>query len=254
MEKEIQKLIKMIKDATATFIKSFDRINGRILDMLSEPSPRVAENMKRIERMRKKLEQLPSKFTSSLKAFYSRFKEVTATVSAVHETYNDVKIGAWAQQFEKTALADFKRSLLKGGWAENVVQPIIKNLRTLTLNKAPLAALRQSLNEMLYTRGIATRYVSQVTRDVLSQHAGELHQQVATRFKFENFIYVGPIVENTRDHCRKWVAAAIHKIKDIPKMIEYARNKSGFNPMTTPDNFFSVRGGHNCGHQAIPKK
>jgi hypothetical protein len=113
-------------------------------------------------------------------------------------------------------------------------------------------------------QGLVERYSSQIARDSINRYNGTINNVLQAEFELDGFRYVGSLIETSREACNYLVEGSgpmeqfmrdgAYRIADLPEIIEKLKNLSGWNPETTPTNFFELRGGFNCRHEAIPIK
>lgn len=111
--------------------------------------------------------------------------------------------------------------------------------------------------------GHLERYVRQLTQDGLSQYDGTINQKVRDEYDMPYFRYVGSVIKTTRKHCSDLVNHAgvfsdlkkvngKYRVEDIPAIVRRSKGLPGWNSATTPETFFTYRGGYGCRHQIIP--
>jgi hypothetical protein len=113
-------------------------------------------------------------------------------------------------------------------------------------------------------QGLVERYSSQIARDSINRYNGTINNVIASEFELDGFRYIGSLIDTSRDSCNylvqgtgpmsEFMRDGVYRISDLPKIIEKLKNQSGWNDETTPTNFFELRGGYNCRHEAIPIK
>lgn len=92
-----------------------------------------------------------------------------------------------------------------------------------------------------YSRGIL--------RDVLFQYSRGFQQAVTNDLGLVWYRYVGGIIDTTRDFCRERNGGYFHKLEiESWASLDWA----GKNRLTTESSIFTLLGGYNCNHQAIP--
>lgn len=171
--------------------------------------------------------------------------------------------------------------------SKELTQPIKQILSRNLLVGATFADAERELRTFLTTTidpqtgdtfGHLNRYAKQLTRDALNQYDGAVKTQIQRDLKMTHFRYIGSMIKTTRSNCRHMITKGPvtemgrnkqpqtiqnrfadlrqddggYLVADIPTIIERSRGGGGWNPATTPENYFVNRGGFNCRHEAIP--
>ena len=183
------------------------------------------------------------------------------------------------KQFANELTAPIKQILSKNVLIGSTFKDAELELRTFiqtTIDQAELTGVPE------VSLGHLNRYAKQITRDALNQYDGTVKQKIQQDLNLTHFRYVGSIIFTTRSNCRHMVSRdeivgepkgsgkkqrieqvanrfadlrqddGGYLVADIPTIIERSKGKSGWDPDTTPENYFVKRGGFNCRHEAIP--
>lgn len=130
----------------------------------------------------------------------------------------------------------------------------------------------------------SARYSKQIAVDTIWQYDGMVQKQLSEKLNLDAFMFVGSVIETSREGCihmvnapkpveictgkgekRKCVTkqnrfkdifleSGGFRVDDIPFIIEMNENDGGWNPETTPENYLSLRNGFNCRHQTVTYK
>jgi hypothetical protein len=134
----------------------------------------------------------------------------------------------------------------------------------------------------LEEQSIASRYLTQITRDSINQYDGTIQQKVSEEIGLDGFMFVGSVQDNSRPGCvhmtgipepvnicvgsgknRKCTLTANRfqdialesggfRKSDIGLIIQRNKNDKGWDPDTTEENYYSKRNGFNCRHFVVP--
>lgn len=110
--------------------------------------------------------------------------------------------------------------------------------------------------------GLLTRYARQITNDALRAYDGRRNIEVQKKYKLDGFRYVGSLIDDSRDNCGELVNGSgrfkdialgrgMYRVEDIPRIVELAKGRKGWNDSTTASTFALFRGGYNCRHEII---
>jgi hypothetical protein len=211
-----------------------------------------------------------TKYNDLIKGYLNNFDEMAKlgqqTAQAVAgRTVNPSTINALKKiEIERLAiqLVDPK------GIQSNVVDPIKRILfRSVTTGMDYESAVGEITNFVTGTQGsqgFMQRYTTQLARDSVNRYGGTINNVIKAEFELDGFVYVGSLIDTSRKICTDLVNGAgvfselrkdgAYRIVDLPIIVQRMKGNAGVNPDLTPDNFFELRGGYNCRHEAIPIK
>jgi hypothetical protein len=127
--------------------------------------------------------------------------------------------------------------------------------------------LRESLTDTKAGVGVLDRYVKQITTDSLNQFSRQYSTAISSDLKMDWYMYVGAIIDTSRDFCKALVKKKYFHRSEIPQIIngnftEFKQIKGKINEKTElPEgmiagtnsaNFFVYAGGYQCNHQIHP--
>ncbi len=156
---------------------------------------------------------------------------------------------------QKSAIQQTTNQLLGNGLDVALIQPVKDVLLAsassgMTIAQAELQ-LRTTILGNKQRLGHLERYVTQISRDSISQFDGMLQGRIQEELDLDGYSYEGSLIKDSRPQCIKWVGLGELPIKDLPALIQEAfTSGSGMIPGTTAVNFAAFRGGFNCRHFA----
>jgi len=198
-------------------------------------------------------------FEKSMLRFFDDFDQIGQNIRDLHNRVNSIKIPISELQAEKAIIVD---STINGLVQANMNQSFLIPVKQALFNKirfgASVTDTESYLRQMIMgdeNAGLIERWVGQVARDSANQYEGTIHQKVKEEYGLTKTAYVGPILENTRPQCERWVEMGEIEDSELQNEIDWANNYGkGMIPGTDPSTFAILRGGYNCVHTAIPTK
>ena len=112
--------------------------------------------------------------------------------------------------------------------------------------------------------GLLSRFYKNIALDSLNTWNGTVNQKIALEYNMIDYSYVGAIKSTSRPQCIRWVTelGGLMTREVIDAEMKLARRTigrgnasfQGYSVFLTPSlqNFPVIRGGHGCGHQAVP--
>lgn len=201
-------------------------------------------------------------FVNDTRAFLLNFDTVRKNALELHEQVSDLKYTPEfyealnkQQKFlvDKT-LYDLQQGGIKKYFVEDAKQVLLEAVSLGYSQKQIEKRLRQRLLSTPEKDSYYLRYATQVSRDSVNQYNGQVNQMVQDEYDLDMIGYVGSIVEDSRPFCvhvRKELKGKI-KISELPALLAKYSGSSGMIQNTNSKNFYIVRGGWNCRHEAIP--
>jgi hypothetical protein len=197
---------------------------------------------------------------SEMRGFLDDFDQIDANIRAVQQSLNGIRVAPDIFTQQKQWIVD---SVLNSLLEANVNLSFINPVKQLLYSRAAFGGsvvdaerqLRLLIKGDEKKYGVLQRWVGQTARDAVNQYTGTINQQIKVQYELTAIRYVGGLVEDSRDQCRRWVTDFKGYLRDadLPFEIEWAyKNGSGMMPDTTPENFCQKRGGYNCLHECIP--
>lgn len=210
---------------------------------------------------------------------------------AYDEDNNDIAAAPLRELLDNTVDVDearFIRKVIDGVTNEavisqNLLLPIREQLFDSIVNGESVTEVRRKLRTLIVSEeGVNSNllsYVSQLSRDALSQYEGARQDRIRKEFSLDGLIYLGTQIETTRP----WCCAMLHarsiplksasarrkcdeieraledyhlgdgryRVSDIQVFIDLGVGTSGFNENVTVDTFAQYRGGYACRHSIM---
>lgn len=199
-----------------------------------------------------------SSLDGNIDKFLVNFDEIGENVRRIHADVNDVNVPkALVNRQKQFAIDNTIYSLKEAQVSTHFTQPIRQLLfRRVTTGASLLDTERELRILMLGDKerlGAFRSWVGQIARDSINQYEGSIHQAVKNEFGFQRVRYIGGLVTDSREQCKRWEGIGTIDAVDLPAEINWAKNEgSGMILTTDVDNFLINRGGYNCRHRAIP--
>lgn len=197
-----------------------------------------------------------SGYDSRVKQYLKNFDDIKEAAITEQKIRNRITVAPRnLNNIQKSALQQTTNILLGNGLDANLVQPVKDVLLRSATSGMTIAQAEIQLRETILGNperlGKLDRYVTQVSRDSISQFDGMMQERIAKDYDLDGVSYEGSIIKDSREQCKRWATMGEIPIKDLPKEIEWAyANGSGMIPGTTKDNFCINRGGFSCRHFA----
>jgi hypothetical protein len=232
-----------------------------------------AQNLRTVGIIQQKLQSIISspEYRRSVKDYLGNFNDVAKLndkyYSALSDNYTRPPIVA---ELQKQTIDATINSLTAAGISQSVTSKVQDILRVNITTGASYADLSQQLRDFLTQNktgeGALERYTKQITTDALNQYSAQYSKAVSDDLGFEWFRYTGAEIEDSRPFCKAMIDKKYFHKSEIPKLLEgkfpeFADNKgviydktglpAGMVAGTSPETFFTYRGGYNCGHQIV---
>lgn len=239
---------KKIHAELQKLLRGFNTQGGRIV-FDAEAVNLINESEKRI------LEALNnSGYDKRVGRYLKDFDLIKESVIAEQKALNGIDVALRPLNSIQRTSINQTLNLLKGnGLNYNFIQPVkdvmLKSAGSgMTIAEAELQLRSVVLGDAEHL-GKLNRYVTQISRDSISQYEGMLQSNIATAYELDGISYEGSIIRDSRPQCKRWAEMGEIPIKDLEKEIRWAYNNgSGMIPNTTPETFMIYRGGYNCRH------
>lgn len=201
-------------------------------------------------------------FVNDTRAFLRNFDQVRQNALDMHK---DVSNLSYTPQFyealnkqqkfliDKT-IYELQQGGLKKYFVEDAKQVLLEAAHLGYSSKQIEKRLRKRLLSSTDKDSYYMRYATQVSRDAVNDYNGQINQMVQDEYEMDMIRYVGSIVEDSRafcSHVRKELKGKI-KVSELPALLASYSGSNGMIPNTNSKNFYVVRGGWNCRHEAIP--
>lgn len=285
IEKALSKFAKSIPSAQRSMYDAIvEEINRLDLDSDGKIKNTV-KNLSVINSVKNKMLRviLTPEYREAVKDFMSTFNDVTKLQNEYWRSIEPkFKPRPLLKAIRQQAIEDTVQRLTENGVGANVGDRITELLRTATTTGGSYKDLTAQLRDGLLNtqqKGYLDRYAKLVTVDSLSQFNAQYTQVVSSDLGYTWFYYSNSEIDTSRPFCQAMCENNRYfHISQVPNLLEgkdamgnklrYTDNKTkeektvelnsktklpdGFYPGTNAANFFVLRGGYNCGHQARP--
>ncbi len=197
-----------------------------------------------------------AKYDSRVNRYLKDFDKISTETLRQQNQLNGLNIPLRPiNAIQKSAIQQTTNILLGNGLDAALIQPVKDVLLAsassgMTIPQAELQ-LRTVILGNKERLGHLNRYISQVSRDSISQYDGLLQSRIQEELDLDGYSYEGSLIKDSRSQCIKWVGLGELPIKDLTALIREAFNSGqGMIPGTTKVNFPAFRGGFNCRHFA----
>ncbi len=201
-------------------------------------------------------------YTNGVKQYLTDFTEVRKRVLNLHEQLNNL---AYTPQFydllnkqqkflvDKT-MYDLSQGMLKKYFVEDAKQIVLEGAYLGLSQQQVSKRYRDRLLSTGKTDSYFKRYATQLSRDSVYTYQGQVNQAIAEEYKMDCVRYIGSVISDTRPLCRYLIKEKkrLFKTSELPAILRQFSGTSGLKDNTTASNFFALRGGWGCRHEAIP--
>lgn len=246
----IPKSQKEVFSEIQTLLKEFPREGGK-MKFNSETTKLINQATQRIYKALNK-----SGYDSRVQQYLKSFDALKESAIAEQKIKNRIDVSPRnLTNIQRSAIQQTANMLLGNGLDARLIQPVKDVLMQSATSGMTIAQaevqLRQTILGNKETLGKFDRYITQISRDAISQYDGMMQSRIAVEYELDGVSYEGSIIRDSRAQCKRWVEMGEIPINDLTKEIEWAnKNGSGMIPKTTKDNFLINRGGFNCRHTA----
>jgi len=276
----LKDLLKEIDNAIESFHSSIPGIQREIytriqnllrkLDVRDDKIVNSVANLKTIARLKKDIEKaiLNPDYIKQTADFTDAFKAITNLQSQYFAAMNvEFSTPKMAKVLQTQAIEETITSLTESGISSQVSEGVRKILKSNTVGESNYTDLIDQMRTHILTDksglGALERYTKQITTDALNQFSAQYNQLLISDLGFTWFQYVGSLLETSRPFCKAMVAKRWIYIDELPEIMtgKIGTQTVWINPKTdvwaggivgtTPENFPTNRGGHNCGHQFL---
>lgn len=275
MEKDLQKILKIITNAPDKFINQLSQIEqivyqkvlaiikGLDIDLSGNIKTSIA-NLKKLNEIKTQLNRslLSKEYIGSVKEYVKQFQTIAALQNksfGVNENVSDV--------ITETAIDNTLGTLTGKGYTETVVSNLREVIQTSITSGGSYKDLTVNLEKLIVgdetKQSIIKKQVQTPVVDALSIFSAEHTKLITDDLNYEWFIFVGSNKTTTREFCEHLTHKKYVHISEIPEivtgLIDGHQCKLGKNGLplgmfedTNTQNFQVNRGGYNCGHQLYP--
>lgn len=281
MPNSIDALLQELDSSVAGFSSSLDSIQS---DVLAEVELLIKElnisggnlvqdvaNLQKLNKIKAALNQVvvPKEYTAQVIEFGKAFN----TVEKIQSSYFDALVADYTApvvlgEVKNLAITETVGALTQQGLDVAITNKIGLLIQNSINSGDKYTSLTKQLSTFIKgnseTPGAYQKHVKQITTDSINTYAASYNKIVSDDLGLEWFMWVGALVNDSRELCVELVAKKyIHK-SEIPDILNgYINGKripiyvktglpSGMIPGTNKDNFQTRRGGYQCNHLPMP--
>lgn len=252
--------------------KIFNRVRTlmRELDVRKGKIRATGANLRKINRIKRDIREiiLSDRYLRDVNKFTRSFEKATALQTAFFRTLkSDFTQPKFINTLQDVSIKNTVEALTESGIQANIVDKAADIIRANIAESNTFSNLSDQMRNFLTkteeTVGALQRHTSQITTDALNTYAREYSQVVSESLDSEWFLYVGSLVEDSRDFCKalvkkKWIHRS--EFSDITKgridIDNDGDNETvslqGVKKQTNASNFLTLAGGFNCNHIVAP--
>lgn len=255
------------------------------LDLNGDKIKTTVANLKVIRSIKNKLIRLilTNDYLEGVKEFAKSFNTVAKLQNdywkSIERTFKPKPL---LREIRTQAIADTVQQLTETGIGANIGDAITDILRTNITSggsyKKLNAQLLESLTDTQKSDGLLTKYAKTITTDSINTYSAQYNQVVSSGLGFEWYAYRNSEIQTSRPFCQAMVENRRYfHVSEIPALLRaeglyYKDNKDGkekkvtiyektglphgMKEGTNAENFITLRGGWNCGHQitGVPER
>ncbi len=279
-EKSLTTLTKFLDNSIENFTKDVPGVQQQIfrrvqlllrdLDLRKGSVKASVANLRKINRIKREIEQiiLSDKYLGEVEAFTDAFNKTTDLQTDYFKLLKkDFTTPKFIDTLRQASIANTRAALTESGIRANVVDKAADIIQRNISESASFGDLVEDMRVFLTKTeesvGALQRHTSQIVTDSLNTYAREYNTVVADTLNSQWFLYVGGIVQGSRDFCialvkKKW----IHKSEfsqitkgniDVDNDGDTEKvSLDGLKPNTTATSFQTLAGGWSCNHVVAP--
>lgn len=212
-----------------------------------------------------------SGYLEAIEPFFNNFKEILNTTIGYYPKISDLNISLSESKAAQYVIDNTNEYLRSTGLKENVINPIVKELRKMILTGDTYSNIKNKIESLLTgEKPIMINYIKQVSIDAFAQYDGALQNEIMDKYKPKYLYYIGGKIDNSRPFCvhmkDKYGNNKIHIDELKASLLEYCPNGEpseeiiyingkkrkkgdGMIDGTTIANIDINRGGHRCEHK-----
>lgn len=275
MEKDLQKILKIIANAPDKFIEQlstteqdiYKKVLGIVkqldIDSSGNIKPSTA-NLKKLNEIKMQLSRslLSKEYIGSVKEYVKQFQTIAALQNQSFDTRKPI-----SKTITNVAIDNTIETLTGKGYADTVVNKLREVIQTSITSGGSYKDLTVNLEKLIVgdkeKQSIIKKQVQTPVVDALSIFSAEHTKLITADLNYEWFMYVGSNITTTREFCEHLTGKRYIHVSEIPiiitGLIDGHQCKLGKNGLplgmfedTNAHNFQVNRGGYNCRHQLYP--
>lgn len=238
---ELQELLRIFNTSGGRIV--FD---AQTINLINESEKRILKALNR------------SGYNDRVKDYLKDFDLIKENVIAQQKAVNGINVALRPiNNLQKSAIQQTTNILLGNGLNYNVIQPVKDILLNSASSGMTIAEAELQLRNIVLgdaqRLGKLNRYVTQISRDSISQYSGMLESRIAKEYELDCISFEGSLIKDSRPACVRLIKEFNGEIKvsELDEFLKWAyANSPGMIPGTTKDNFYIYRNGYNCRHYA----
>lgn len=247
----------------STFLKEFKSNSGGTLE-------NSAENYRQISNVKSEIQKaiLNQDFENGITDFVSSYKAIAKLQNDFYAQMEDgFSPSELNNEVQKIAISSTIDNLTESGIEANVVSKIEAALRNAVSTGAGYAQTVKSLTELMTNtdagEGLLLKYVKTYSIDSINQYSRTYNAVVTMDLGFDWYAYSGSNIDTTREFCIHMTKKRFFHKSEVPVLLtgdidgEQVETNSktdlplGMKAETNANNFITLAGGWNCGHQIL---
>lgn len=276
MEKNLQKILKIITNAPDKFIEQLSKTEQEVyrkvlsiikdldIDSSGNIKPSIA-NLKKLNEIKMQLSRslLSKEYIGSVKEYVKQFRTIAALQNSM---YTITATNAVTKTLQQIAIDNVLNEYTGKSYSDTVINSIKKVIQTSITSGGSYKDLTLDLEKMILGDGekqsiIQKQINSQTTVvDAINTYTAEYNKLITDDLNYEWYRYQNSLTTTSREFCVHMVKKDFFHKSEIPTLLtgnidghQCKLNKHGM-PLgmkeeTDINNFQQYRGGYNCKHQ-----
>lgn len=260
-ERLTNKFVRSLKDVEKEILELVERLTRKFKTENGHFVPEK-DSIELLATLNKEIKKILDKvhINDEVANFIDDFDQIDTNIKNLQKSLNGIQVPASLFNAQKAwAIDNTVNSLVESNINLKFIQPVKQLLYSRVSFGASVVDAEKQLRQIVAGKpgefGILQKWIGQIARDTINEYQGTVNQQIKIQYELTNIRYVGPLVEDSRAQCVRWVdkLGGFISDTDLQSEIDWAyANGSGMKPDTTVENFCQKRGGWNCIHLAIP--
>lgn len=260
-EELVREVIATEKSIFRAFLAVFRRFrqeNGRLV--------RDENSVSQMARIRRALLQVISESTldQKIEAFLPNFERVE---ELTNDIYQDILDGGTIPELDAFRALAIDQMLSafdeRRGLDPAYIIPLQRRIFETVQLQMPFTEAVQYIRAYIVgtgnNGGELAKYSRTIATDLINGYSAFADYQIAKANNLDGFYFSGSLIDTSRQTCIDMVEGAgefedlaiepgLFAVEDVDKIVERARDNSGFRPETTEETYFIFRNGYNCRH------
>lgn len=270
----VNEQLKLIDESVSDFVDGlpvteravFDNVMKLVkqLELNGDTIVSNTANVRLVAKIKAELESivLNDKYLEKVDGFVKAFDKVSAVnrdyFATIAVNYSPEKVVEQVKKLNiETTIEDLTQQGIGAAYTDGIRDLLVTNVTSGARYEDLVGSLRDYIIGKDGEDGTMVRYAKQIATDSLNQYNGQYIKTVTDDLGLEWYMYVGSNLRTTRPFCKAMTELLYFHKSEIPDIIRGNINGkkvslAGVSKDTTAQNFFTLRGGYNCGHQIYP--